>query len=478
MCRRTEAIPIYLGIISVFLRLGGNMNKQLHLLAAVIATGLLSFSGVLIETAMNVTFPILIDQFHINPSTVQWVTTMYLLVIAIMVPLTNFLLKKFAIKPLFIIANLFFILGLTLDLIAPNFTTLLVGRFFQGFGTGIGLPLMFHIILNFAPLAKRGLMMGIGTLTTSIAPAIGPTYGGLLTTNYSWHYIFLFLLPVLVVSLIIGLYAIPLQKVNTASTLDVAHLASLAIFFTGMLMFLNEPTQLLNIGLLMIGLLAGGYSIYRANSSAEPLLRLNVFKNRAYTTALLSFLAIQALFLGGSFIIPTFIQISLGYNAFIAGVVMVPGALVSALLAPVAGRLLDQVGAKKPIIGGLTITALGVVILILACIEQSIGLLICAHVIYSIGTGFAYSNLMTAGMNAIPTAEYGDGSTVFNTLQQFIGAVATTVVATIITITQAYYATLSTGTSYGTLIGLGCLLILIVAALLSCVFFFKKAPLK
>lgn len=284
----------------------------------------------------------------------------------------------------------------------------------------------------------------------------------------------LFLLPVLVVSLIIGLYAIPLQKVNTASTLDVAHLASLAIFFTGMLMFLNEPTQLLNIGLLMIGLLAGGYSIYRANSSAEPLLRLNVFKNRAYTTALLSFLAIQALFLGGSFIIPTFIQISLGYNAFIAGVVMVPGALVSALLAPVAGRLLDQVGAKKPIIGGLTITALGVVILILACIEQSIGLLICAHVIYSIGTGFAYSNLMTAGMNAIPTAEYGDGSTVFNTLQQFIGAVATTVVATIITITQAYYATLSTGTSYGTLIGLGCLLILIVAALLSCVFSLKK----
>lgn len=99
MCRRTEAIPIYLGIISVFLRLGGNMNKQLHLLAAVIATGLLSFSGVLIETAMNVTFPILIDQFHINPSTVQWVTTMYLLVIAIMVPLTNFYSKNLPLSP-------------------------------------------------------------------------------------------------------------------------------------------------------------------------------------------------------------------------------------------------------------------------------------------------------------------------------------------------------------------------------------------
>ena len=116
------------------------MTRKLHLFAAIIATGLLSFSGVLIETAMNVTFPILIEQFHINPSAVQWVTTMYLLVIAIMVPLTNYLLKRFAIKPLFIIANLLFILGLSLDLLAPNFAILLLGRFFQGFGTGIGLP--------------------------------------------------------------------------------------------------------------------------------------------------------------------------------------------------------------------------------------------------------------------------------------------------------------------------------------------------
>lgn len=454
------------------------MTRKLHLFAAIIATGLLSFSGVLIETAMNVTFPILIEQFHINPSAVQWVTTMYLLVIAIMVPLTNYLLKRFAIKPLFIIANLLFILGLSLDLLAPNFAILLLGRFFQGFGTGIGLPLMFHIILTFAPLAKRGLMMGIGTLTTSIAPAIGPTYGGLLTTNYSWHYIFLFLIPILVVSLLIGLYAIPYQKTNSTSSLDTLHLISLAIFFTGMLMFLNEPTKPLNISLFFVGLLAGGYSIRRAKTSPQPLLHLDVLKKRPYTIALLSFLAIQALFLGGSFIIPTFIQISLGYNAFIAGVVMVPGALISALLAPVAGRLLDRVGPQKPIIGGLTVACCGLLLLILACWQKSIWLLVLAHATYSIGTGFAYSNLMTAGMNSLAAAEYGDGSTIFNTLQQFIGAVATTIVATIMTVTQAHQSSITAGTNLGSLIGLACLFVLIFSALISCLGFFKKIQSK
>ena len=104
-----------------------------------------------------------------------------------------------------IIANLFFIAGLITDLWSPSYAVLLAGRLLQGVSTGIALPLMFHIILNFTPMHKRGTMMGVGTLTTSIAPAIGPTYGGIMTASLSWHAIFLFLLPILIISLVIGL---------------------------------------------------------------------------------------------------------------------------------------------------------------------------------------------------------------------------------------------------------------------------------
>lgn len=172
-------------------------EKKIHLLLAVLATGIMSFAGVLIETAMNVTFPTMIKQFGISTGMVQWVTTIYLLVISIMVPFSNYLLKNFSIRKLFIIANLFFIAGLMTDLWSPSYSILLIGRLLQGISTGIALPLMFHIILNFTPMHKRGTMMGVGTLTTSIAPAIGPTYGGIMTASLSWHAIFLFLLPMI-----------------------------------------------------------------------------------------------------------------------------------------------------------------------------------------------------------------------------------------------------------------------------------------
>lgn len=135
-------------------------QKNVRLFPAVLATGIMSFAGVLIETAMNVTFPTLTKEFGVSTGTVQWVTTIYLLVISIMVPLSNYLLKTYSLRRLFIVANLFFLIGLAIDVYSPSFSILLLGRLFQGASTGIALPLMFHIILNFTPLEKRGTMMG------------------------------------------------------------------------------------------------------------------------------------------------------------------------------------------------------------------------------------------------------------------------------------------------------------------------------
>lgn len=181
-------------------------------ICAVIATGLMSFCGVIVETAMNVSFPTLMKEFHVNTATVQWMTTLYLLVVAIMVPLSAILKRSFKTKQLFLTANLLFIAGVILDSFVPIFPLLLLGRLVQGLGTGIALPLMFNIILEQVPLARIGMMMGIGTLITAIAPAIGPTFGGVVATNLSWRYIFILLLPILIISLILGLLTIQQKK--------------------------------------------------------------------------------------------------------------------------------------------------------------------------------------------------------------------------------------------------------------------------
>ena len=210
------------------------MTKQKHILLvpAVIATGMMSFAGVLIETAMNVTFPTLINQFQLTTAQVQWVTTIYLLMISIIVPLSTYLTKNFSIRSLFLLSNLLFLAGIIIDFFSPTFLILLLGRLLQGAATGIALPLMFHIILTFAPMNRRGAMMGVGTLTTAIAPAIGPTYGGILTSNFTWNHIFLFLIPVLLLSLVIGLVSIPTVPVKKSGRLDLSSVLGLCLLFS------------------------------------------------------------------------------------------------------------------------------------------------------------------------------------------------------------------------------------------------------
>ncbi|MSE21405.1 MFS transporter, partial [Lactobacillus parabuchneri] len=163
------------------------ISTKLYL--SIVATGLMAFCGVLIETAMNVTFPTLMKQFNVDTATIQWLTTGYLLVVSIIIPISGILKRRFTTMQLFITASTFFIVGLLICTITNQFDVLLVGRIIQGLGTGIALPLMFNIILEQAPFEKIGLLMGIGTLVTAIAPALGPSYGGLLI-GINWHLIF------------------------------------------------------------------------------------------------------------------------------------------------------------------------------------------------------------------------------------------------------------------------------------------------
>lgn len=168
------------------------MNARL--IASVVATGIMSFSGVVVETAMNVTFPALMREFGVNTSTVQWMTTAYLLVLAAIIPTSAYLNRRFRTKRIFMAAMSLYILGIVLGLTAQSFPWLLCGRIAEGMGTGIALPLMFNVIQEQAPKRSMGLMMGVGSLVTAMAPAVGPSLGGWLAETFGWRSIFACLL--------------------------------------------------------------------------------------------------------------------------------------------------------------------------------------------------------------------------------------------------------------------------------------------
>ena len=166
-----------------------------RLIIAVVATGLMSFTGICVETAMNVVFPTLMREFNIPTSTVQWVTTIYLLVLAIIIPASSWLKKRFMTRTLFGASLALFIAGTLLGLWSPNFAVLMLGRVLQGAGTGITLPMMFNIIVEQVPTKNIGMIMGFATLTIALGPAVGPALGGFIINCAGWRMIFGSLLP-------------------------------------------------------------------------------------------------------------------------------------------------------------------------------------------------------------------------------------------------------------------------------------------
>ncbi|MGN1395985.1 MAG: MFS transporter, partial [Lactococcus garvieae] len=345
---------------------------------------------------------------------------------------------------------------------SPNFTLLLAGRLLQGVGTGIALPLMFHLILTKAPLEKRGMMMGLGTVTTSIAPAIGPTYGGIISNALDWRYIYIFLLPLIVVSLIIGLSSLPEEKKHTTKRLALQPVLALSVMFFVFISALSAEQILTFVILFIVGIISALLFVYY--NRKETLIELAILRHRKFVALLFTLLVYQGLLLGLSFILPNFIQVSAGYSSAVAGLFMFPGALVGAILAPISGKILDQVGAKKPITFGLLTASLGIVLLFVFLPTQSLLLLLIAHIVMMLGLGVSYSNLMTSSLSTLSPEELSDGNALVNTSQQFIGAIATALVANILSVFQ-HAQGFKEGTQFGTSVILIIFFVLVILGL-------------
>ncbi|APU72161.1 MFS transporter [Companilactobacillus crustorum] len=410
----------------------------LKVLLAVIATGLMSFCGVIVETSMNISFPTLMKEFNVTTSTVQWMTTIYLLIVAIIVPLSSFFKRNFKTKSLFICANLFFILGILIDAIAPAFPILLLGRVIQGLGTGIALPLMFNIILENVPDSKIGLMMGIGTLITAVAPAIGPTFGGLIVSSMGWRYIFVILLPILIISFFLGTKNIQQKSQIQKSKFDLLSLIYLIFTFSGLIFGFSNMSQfnLVTALAFIVGIIGLIGFILRSNKIDSPIINLKVLKNHTFSSHVLSFFLFQILSLGFAFILPNYIQLVNGDSATIAGLAVFPAGVIGAILAPLGGKILDEMGARKPILFGVTCADLSLIIFTIFSLKLSNTLIIFVYILYMFGMGMSFGNIMTNGLKYLPNQNQADGNALFNTLQQFAGATGTSIVSAIIAQSQ------------------------------------------
>lgn len=423
------------------------------LIGSIVAVGSLAFIGILTETVMTVLFPQLMDEFGVDMATVQWITTIYLLSVGVTMPLSSYLNRRFTMKSTFVAGVALAVAGSAIVVFTSNFAVILLARVIQGVGSGIATPLMMNIILQQSPRSKVGRLMGVGSLVITVAPAIGPTVGGAVTSVLPWRSIFVFVIPVvLIVSLPIGLVCIQQKRDVEEAKLNPLQFVAIVLGLAGLILAINQTgvaisdavagnSAMLTVVVAAVAFVVGigallffGWSTKRSYS---PLIRLGWMRDPVVLFHLAAYLLMPMVGIGFGYVITNLAQLSLGTSALIAGLLVLPGALIGAFFAPVGGMFYDRYGATRPILSAFTACIVALVLMLGFSMHMTPVLLAGFYFIFGVGYALGYSNILTSALNGVAPEFSPDGNAVFNTSLQFGGAAGTTLFSTVFAIAQA-----------------------------------------
>lgn len=410
-------------------------QKQLHLSSnqrtGIMVTLILgAFVAILNETLLGNALNDLMAELNVEATTVQWLTTAYMLVVGILVPITALLQKWLTTRQMFISAMVIFTIGTVVAGLSGSFEGLLIGRIVQAMGTGLILPLLMNTILIIYPPEKRGAAMGIMGLVIVVAPALGPTLSGIIVDHLSWEWLFFTMLPFSVLSILIGLkYLVNVSEI-TKPKVDFLSIIFSTIGFGGIVYgFSTSGAEGWSspevYGTIIVGVVALVLLVIRSLRIENPILDFRVFKFPMFSLTVVLMIVVMMTMFSTMTLLPLFLQSVLMLTAFTSGLVMLPGSLVNGILAPVSGKLFDKFGAKVLVIPGLILMAVSMYLFSTLALDSTKGTVITYHIILMIGIALVMMPAQTYGLNQLSKEYYGSGSAIMNTLQQVSGAIGT-----------------------------------------------------
>lgn len=398
------------------------------------------FVGMFSETALNIAISNLMDVFQISAATAQWLTTGFLLTLGILMPMSGLLLQRFTTRQLFIGSLASSIAGTILAAMSINFEMLMAARVMQAFGMGLLLPLMFNTILVVFPPEKRGAAMGFVGLVIMFAPATGPTVAGLLIEYLSWHYIFWFSLPFLIIGLLVGLRYLDNVTEVSKPKIDIYSILLSTMGFGGVVFGFSKAGEgeegwgsPIVMASIIIGLIALGLFVLRQITMKEPMMNLRVFKHPMFIVGLLMVLSCMMIILSSMIILPLFLQNGMGLSALETGLMLLPGSALNGILSPRMGKLFDKYGPKWLVIPGFVVVSASVWFFTTLTLASSVAFIVTLHIGLMVGISMVWMPSQTNGLNQLPPDLYPHGTAVMNTLQQVAGAVGTAVAISLLT---------------------------------------------
>lgn len=406
----------------------------------------ITFVGNFTQLQLSSALPIIVSEFHISVTTGQWLTSVFQLVMGVMVPLTAFLTRRFSTRQIVICSMAVFTIGSLLAWLGPNFLFVLLGRVLEAAGTGVMWPVLQITVFSIYPLSRRGFAMGTVGMAMSVAPAIGPTLGGWQTDANGWRSIFLTMTIIGVISLLAAMFGLHNFGSHDPSARADFFSVSLSVIGFGGLMFGFTNSEAYGFaapvtwGPMAVGLIGIVWFVLRnlragkryREAVAEdksalpqpPLLDLEVLKNRSFTigtiTASLAFFAFSSILV----IMPLYIQTDRGYSATMSGLIMLPGAIGQCISQFFGGRAMDRFGARPVALFGSIVLTLGTLGMSLVAMDTWIWWVSICQFIRQIGMGFLLMPITTWSLNCLNgPSEVSAGSSVTNTARQIAGAV-------------------------------------------------------
>jgi EmrB/QacA subfamily drug resistance transporter len=318
--------------------------------------------SILDTSIVNVATPTMMNVFNADPDSIQWVSTIYMLALGVVIPLSGWLGDLMGFKRLYILSMAAFVAGSLLCALAWDLNSLIGARVIQAIGGGMIMPTTMAMIYRMVPRDKIGSGMGIFGIALLVAPAIGPTLGGYLVEYVDWRWIFTINLPIGVIGMLLAFFVLPEFQSKHPGRLDMGGAVTSAAALFCLLLALtkgadwgwaDERTLLLFCASFFSFILF----IYIELTSDNPLLDLRVFRYPSFTLANLTIIVTMIGMFSGLFFLPLFLQSIRGIGAMETGLLMLPGALVSGLMMPIIGRLFDKIGARPLVIVGLLLMA-------------------------------------------------------------------------------------------------------------------------
>lgn len=394
-----------------------------------------TFTMSISQSSLSTAYPTFMKYFNLPASTVAWLTTGFMLIMSVVMPLSPWLMDNFHFKPLYISLLINFVIGTLIIIFAPNFPIMMVGRLMEGFSVGVLFPSYQSIILEITPQSQRGTVMGTVGLVMGSALAVGPIISGVLLQVMNWQAIFGFFLVVLTVVFLLALKTVvsPL-KIKSTKFDFVSVFMSLGII--GLLYFINEishmtATSYVNWGILVVSLILLYLFVRRQLRMSQPLLHLDILSilNFDLGVALtsLSYMSLITV----TIVMPLYYQQILGLTPLWSGLALVPAAALLSWLNRRSGRLADRIGFKPVIMVGFGLFIIGWLLLLICSGFKNIWIAVVCSMIIESGNAFAMMPATTLGANSLSNDLIPHGSSIIATFRQVLGSTAI-VLATIV----------------------------------------------